>query len=209
MALSKQTIIAIEGIDRIGKSSFIKNLTDNVRRRKTVLVQKPTIGINTLHKLNYPLSKVSHIMEMRNIGLMEEFLEQCKLRENSNEVIIRDRFNLSELVYGKYLRSNEFSTVFPTHKDPVDLYEQWNEWFETELQKYANVHLICFVLDEQSTPNNDECLDSSVLRELNKQYIQQFSKCSFKNKYLIELSMNKETGLTNIMDYLEWASNLV
>lgn len=210
--ISKPTVIAIEGIDRIGKSSFISELQKELEKRsanKKILIQKPSIGINTLHKNGYPLSGVSNIMEIRNIGLMEEFMEQCSLRKNEDEIIIRDRFHLSELVYGQYLRIHEFHKTFQFEHNPVELYEKWNSWFEEEIQKHANIHLVCFVLDENSEPNDDECLDAFLLKDINKQYHYHFNNSIIKSKHLIELTMNKDTNETNIMNFVQWVADLL
>ena len=82
--------IAIEGIDRIGKSTFIEKLIEHINENKYLVysnqkyvVEKPTIGINTLKKIGYPLQDVPHIMELRNIGLFEELLFQAQ--ENRKE----------------------------------------------------------------------------------------------------------------------------
>ena len=131
------TILAIEGIDRIGKSTFIEKLSEHIDKNgyfvyfnQKFVVEKPTIGINTLKKIGYPLQDVPHIMELRNIGLFEELLFQAQENKNQDKYIIRDRFNLSELAYGISYRPGKFCYVFPEEKEPFLLYRKCNDCFE-------------------------------------------------------------------------------
>lgn len=202
------TTIAIEGIDRIGKSSFIAELEKAIRytfsHSHKILSQKPAIGINNLHKLQYPLSQIPYVMEIRNIGLMEEYCEQCELRQNSNEIIIRDRFNLSELAYGNAIRPNTFRDLLHVHDEPLNIYKKWNKWFEKKMDQCSNVLMIVFVLDEGSYPNQDEILNPETLIKVNESFKKVYDECEFKNKHLVHLTKDPETGLTNIMDNIEW-----
>lgn len=207
------TVIAIEGIDRIGKSTFINELS---KRFENTLIEKPTIGINTLKKMGYPLQDIPHIMEIRNIGLFEEFLYQAQEAYNNNfsKVIIRDRFNLSELAYGIAYRPHMFRRALLTFEDidePINLYRKWNNWFEQELDKCSNTYLITFVLDESSYPNEDEAISAKDLVKVNKQFIEEHEKSIFKNKMLIKLHKNPETGYTDILEYIDkivfWITN--
>lgn len=200
------TIVAIEGIDRIGKSTFIYELTNKLRelnKAQRVCVEKPTIGINTLKKIGYPLQDIPNIMEIRNIGLFEEVLFQAQQRQyDNNEIIIRDRFNLSELAYGFACRSNMFRKTLNAEYSKR-MYRTWNNWFETELQKYARVFLVTFVLDKESYPNEDEAISAKNLVRVNEHFILEHRFSAFKNKLLIKLCKDPETGMTDIMDKLD------
>ena len=202
-------IIAIEGIDRIGKSTFIEKLSEHIDKNgyfvysnQKFVVEKPTIGINTLKKIGYPLQDVPHIMELRNIGLFEELLFQAQENKNQDKYIIRDRFNLSELAYGISYRPGKFCYVFPEEKEPFLLYRKWNDWFEEELDKVAKVVLVTFVLDKTSYPNEDEAISASALVKVNEAFKELHEKSHFKNKLLIELHKNPETGMTDILDHI-------
>ena len=203
------TILAIEGIDRIGKSTFIEKLSEHIDKNgyfvysnQKFVVEKPTIGINTLKKIGYPLQDVLHIMELRNIGLFEELLFQAQENKNQDKYIIRDRFNLSELAYGISYRPGKFCYVFPEEKEPFLLYRKWNDWFEEELDKVAKVVLVTFVLDKTSYPNEDEAISASALVKVNEAFKELHEKSHFKNKLLIELHKNPETGMTDILDHI-------
>lgn len=202
-------IIAIEGIDRIGKSTFIEKLIEHINENKyfvysnqKYVVEKPTIGINTLKKIGYPLQDVPHIMELRNIGLFEELLFQAQENKKEDKFIIRDRFNLSELAYGISYRPGKFCYVFPEEKEPFLLYRKWNDWFEEELDKVAKVTLVTFVLDKNSYPNEDEAISASALVKVNEAFKELHEKSHFKNKLLIELHKDPETGMTDILDHI-------
>lgn len=198
------TIIAIEGIDRIGKSTFIETLKEklhDVNECVSISIEKPTIGINTLKKIGYPLQDVSNIMEIRNIGLFEETLFQAQ-NTNEDKIIIRDRFNLSELAYGITYRKKEFDKLLSGIENPIDVYKSWNSWFEKELDKCAKIFLITFVLDRNSYPNEDEAISAKELVQVNEQFRIEHEKSVFKNKLLVELHKDPETGMTDIMDKL-------
>lgn len=197
------TFVAIEGIDRIGKSTFIDELKKKLQElnsKQRVSIEKPTIGINTLKKMGYPLQDIPNIMEIRNIGLFEETLFQAQQRQyEDNEIIIRDRFNLSELAYGIAYRPKMFKQTFNVEY-PQRLYRKWNNWFETELQKCARVFMITFVLDRESYPNEDEAISAKDLVLVNEHFRLEHNLSAFNNKLLIELHKDSKTGITNIMD---------
>ena len=196
------TVIAIEGIDRIGKSTFIEELKKNVEKfGHDVSIEKPTIGINTLKKIGYPLQDIPHIMEIRNIGLFEETLFQAQQNFSTKpRLIIRDRFNLSELAYGIAYRPGSFGELFPSEKEPFLLYRKWNDWFEEEFDKVTNTFLITFVLDKESYPNEDEAISASSLVKVNEAFCELAEASHFKKKITIELHKDPKTGMTNIMD---------
>lgn len=198
-------VIAIEGIDRIGKSTFIDILAQRLTSLgETVRIEKPTIGINTLKKIGYPLQDISNIMEIRNIGLMEEFLYRIQT-ETHDITIIRDRFNMSELAYGLYYRDAEFAKTIATSsiEESIQQYKDWNSWFEQELDKVSKNYMIVFVLHDDSYPNEDEAISAKMLDGVNKQFIKLFDECKFENKMLIRLHKNKVTGYTDILDYID------
>lgn len=200
------TFIAIEGIDRIGKSTFIDELKKKLQELNSghhVSIEKPTIGINTLKKMGYPLQDIPNIMEIRNIGLFEETLFQAQQRQyEDNRIIIRDRFNLSELAYGIAYRPKMFKQTLDVEY-PHRLYRKWNNWFETELQKCAQVFMITFVLDRESYPNEDEAISAKDLVLVNEHFRLEHKLSAFNNKLLIELHKDPKTGMTNIMDKFE------
>lgn len=219
--MSNYKIIAIEGIDRIGKSSFISELHSKIKDKYNpgaCRIEKPTIGLNTLHKNEYPLKNVLGIMEMRNIGLFEELLFQVKHHidnHNPNTCIIRDRFNLSELAYGWVMRKHWFGRLFDTDflndTTGFKIYEEWNSWFENQLEETgADIYLISFVLKDEYTPNKDEVkeLTQNKLKTINSEFRIQHDNSKFKKKLLIELEMD-DLGQTDIFTYMDDVINFV
>lgn len=205
-------IISIEGIDRIGKSTFINVLSNELNRHcilGNISVEKPTIGINTLHKDAYPLRNIPGIMEIRNIGLFEELLFQVqqymaltKQHELPSKCIIRDRFHLSELAYGLVLRPEQFGLFDSDMESGYTRYSKWTRWFEKQLMETGcMIKQITFILSEDSYPNEDEAVAASNLVTINNQFITEHEKCTFP-KMLIKLNKN-ENGMTDIMDYLD------
>lgn len=203
------TVVAIEGIDRIGKSTFLEALRKEILHQdpgigQPVIIEKPSIGINNLKTIGYPLQDVPGIMEIRNIGLMEEFLYRCEIANKTyqSKIIIRDRFNLSELAYGALYRMPYFKIVNPADSvfSGILKYREWNAWFERQLDKVANVILITFVLDKHSYPNEDEAISAAELVKVNKEFENCHNSSNFKRKILIELHKNPKTGMTNILD---------
>lgn len=206
------TVIAVEGIDRIGKSTFLDALRREIHLQdpdmgQPIVIEKPSIGINNLKSIGYPLQNTPGIMEIRNIGLMEEFLYRCEIASKTyqSKIIIRDRFNLSELAYGAIYRFCHFRIVEPSKIGISGLlkYRKWNAWFENELDKVAQVFLITFVLDKESYPNEDEAISAAQLVRVNDEFRLCYESSNFKNKMLIELHKDSETGMTNIMDYVK------
>lgn len=208
-------IIAIEGIDRIGKSSFIEKLENELSKKDeytNIRIEKPSVGINNLYK--YPLHGIPGIMEIRNIGLFEEVVFQANHHITSNQkniTIIRDRFNLSELAYGKVLRFKQFNKFGDNDEIGFEVYKKWNNWFEEQLQLTgAEIYLITFVLNDSSLPNKDEVdylNKNDNLRKINQEFIQLHEYSKFENKLLIELNMNN--NLTDIFDKLDEVINFI
>lgn len=217
-------LIAIEGIDRLGKSTFINELQKRFQQDRVndkndypIIVEKPTIGLNTIDKNDYPLKDIKGIFEYRNIGLFEEFLFQTKIFNTTsrhNKCVIRDRFHLSELAYGTVLRYKNFD-VFSQNGDFVDgmeVYAKWNAWFEEKLQEVnKDTYLIVFNLSVESPINEDEvaALTPEVLRQVNYEFVGLYRDSKIKNKKLVNIEIDPETGLSNIMDYLDEVYNFV
>lgn len=209
--MSNYRLIAIEGIDRIGKSTFIKELHEIISKEycQNCTIEKPTIGLNTINKDYYPLRNIEEIFEIRNIGLFEEFLFQANhFIQNDYPIkcILRDRFHLSELTYGKVLRFNNFKIFGEGDASRgFECYQTWNNWFEQNLLETGiDVFLITFVLDGESIPNKDEVEELTIgkLKLINEEFRIQHEK-SILPKKIISLKKDKESGLTNIKDYLK------
>jgi Thymidylate kinase. len=193
--MSNYKLIAIEGIDRLGKSTFIERLFDKLieldsSKNYVYNVEKPTIGLNTIDKNNYPLKDVNGIFEIRHIGLFEELLFQIQQHiklDCPKKCVIRDRFHLSELAYGKIMRLNEFK-LFGNNDFNLGYqkYLKWNNWFENQLLATGiKVYLITFVL-ENSDPNEDEVkeLTKEKLKEINEEFIAQYENSILPKKII-------------------------
>jgi len=119
--------------------------------------------------------------------------------------VIRDRFHLSELAYGKIMRLNEFK-LFGNNDFNLGYqkYLKWNNWFENQLLATGiEVYLITFVLGN-SDPNEDEVkeLTKEKLKEINEEFIVQYEN-SILPKKIINLKKDPQTGLTDILSYVE------
>lgn len=207
-------IIAIEGIDRLGKSTFIQCLLDRLicldkTNYFSYSVEKPSIGLNTINAKEYPLRDIKGIFEIRNIGLFEEFIfnaQHYMKKSNINQCIIRDRFHLSELAYGKIMRYDNFSLFGDGNPDVgFKRYLKWNNWFEEQLLNIGiEIYLITFVLTSRYQPNKDEveALTPVKLTEINQEYIIQHEK-SILPKKIIYLNKDVVNGYTDILSYVE------
>lgn len=208
LQLNKKIVIAIEGIDQIGKTTFCRalqrKLSEELEFVKTTY-EKPTIGLNNINKTQYPLSDIRSIFAIRNIGLFEEFLFNANthyINCKDSEIIIRDRFNFSELAYGTTLRAHEYD-IF----ENIGKYIEWNSWFEKSLDDIAIVIPITFYLNGNA--NEDEVVASGVLNKVNKKFKDIHMISEFKNKQMIMINMDSETNLTDILDFVPQVYNQI
>lgn len=208
LQLNKKIVIAVEGIDQIGKTTFCKALQRKMSHELEnikITYEKPTIGLNNINKSQYPLSDIRSIFAIRNIGLFEEFLFNANthyINRRDSEIIIRDRFNFSELAYGTTLRAHEYD-IFKN----IEKYIEWNSWFEKSLDDIAIVIPITFYLNGNA--NEDEVVASGILNKVNKKFMDIHKISEFKNKQMITINMDSETNLTDILDFVPQVYNQV
>lgn len=93
-------IIIFEGIDKIGKSTTISNLTSEFKERGlTPILLSPSFILDSCHKSNI-------LSEFRLRLSFDDILKMCKFFDDKHVLLI-DRFHLSEFVYSKVLREEQ------------------------------------------------------------------------------------------------------
>ena len=152
--------IIVEGPDRVGKSTLIKRLVEELGPHAVVHFGKP------VHSIACDMS-------------LEKF--QRKGFENGFEVlsseanVIYDRFHLGEAIYAKRYRGYDGDYVFDM------------ELSHRSVLKEA--HLILMCTDDFSLLEDDgESFDFSQVEEETKDFVDAFERSAFRKKLMVNIS---------------------
>lgn len=184
--MEKNRYIIIEGIDHIGKSTFIEALRRKLEYQYTYYRDK--IQLNTIRTV-MPGASVD-FLDVKHVGIL---CGVVNMADCVPENIIFDRLHLSGAAYAAALRNNE---------EP----KQILPFFENELNNITDVALVTFVLD--GTPrDDDEAVKSKDLERVNEQF-DKLHDDSILPKIKVRLQMNQD-GMTNILDFVDQIAFLV
>lgn len=182
----KNRYVIIEGIDHIGKTTFINKLTEKLKHRYTYY--RDRIQLNTIKDVMPGVGV--EFLDIKHAGILCGVLN---MGDWVSENIIFDRLHLSGAAYAAALRSNEQpKKILP--------------FFENELNHIANPVLVTFMLD--GTPrNDDEAVDSTELEKVNEQF-DKLHDNSILPKIKVHLKMNQD-GMTNILQFVDQIAFLI
>lgn len=185
--MAKNRYIIIEGIDHIGKSTFIDNLL-NGKLEHQYTYYRDKIQLNTIRNV-MPETPVD-FLDVKHAGILCGVINMADcVREN----IIFDRLHLSGAAYAAALRNNE---------EP----KQILPFFENELNNITETVLVTFVLD--GTPrDDDEAVKSKDLEKVNEQF-DKLHDNSILPKIKVRLQMNQD-GMTNILEFVDQIAYLI
>lgn len=178
--------IIVEGIDHIGKTTWIKNYL--IPRLKSIygdsykiLYYRDLVQLNTIKQV-LPNENAS-FLDKKHYGILCGIINMLEAFKNEKIVFVFDRLHLSGAAYAKGLRNND---------EPY----KFNAWFETELKKVTDPLLISCLLNENQIPSNDdEVVNSEQLERIN-QIFAEYTFSSELPKYRIFLEMHN--GISNL-----------
>lgn len=180
--------IIVEGIDHIGKTTWIKNclipqLKTVYGTEYTVIYYRDLIQLNTIKQV-LPNENAS-FLDKKHYGILCGIINMLKAFTDKKIVFVFDRLHLSGAAYAEGLRNNE---------DPY----KFNAWFESELKKVTNPLLISCLLEENQIPSNDdEVVNSKQLELINKIFVK-YTNSSELRKIVIPLKM--KNGISNLTE---------
>lgn len=183
-------VLIVEGIDQIGKTTFIDKLISLIEERNNqkynILYHRDIVQLNSLRK--FDIEKTPEFLDEKHIGVIIGTINMFKTLSNvKNTIIVLDRFHITAATYGKVLRNN------------LKPFED-NMWLEKVIKQYCHPILLGFYVDK--VKSGDEVVSSKNLELINKEMISEYDSCSFDQKLLVKLNIDKN-GISNIMDFTE------
>lgn len=182
--------IIVEGIDHIGKTTWIKKcLIPSLKRmypKYNVIYYRDLIQLNTIRQV-LPNEDAS-FLDKKHYGILCGIINMLEAFKNEKIVFVFDRLHLSGAAYARGLRNNE---------EPY----KFNTWFEIELKKVTEPLLVSCLLDENQIPSNDdEVVNSKQLEQINSIFAE-YTLLTTLPKYTIFLKM--KNGVSNLTEKTE------
>lgn len=180
--------IIVEGIDHIGKTTWIKNhLIPSLKTiygdSYDVVYYRDLIQLNTIKQV-LPNEDAS-FLDKKHYGILCGVINMLEAFKNKNLIFVFDRLHLSGAAYAEGLRNN------------IEPYK-FNTWFETELNKVTDPLLVSCLLEEDQIPSDeDEVVNSKQLEQINKLFAK-YTVLSELPKCRILLKMHN--GISNLTE---------
>lgn len=175
----------IEGIDRIGKSTLIKNLEHKLGYHQKIHCPKPELLDCYNENLNNPLEAY----QRERYNAFFEFM-------HNDSCIIFDRGHLSEVVYSPIYRGYSANHLFDMEK-------------ENNLDFKNDLFLILLICSDTSFLVDDgKSLDFSKKDVEQKSFKQAFALSNIKNKLIIDVCngnknfRNSDEILNQVLDFV-------
>ena len=155
-------VIAIEGIDRLGKSTQIKSILDELGFYQVIHFQKPQQL--KCYKFGEQLFQYQY-----------DCFKNSMVLAKSGAKLIFDRWHLGEVVYSDAYRGYSGDYVFELEK-------------EAQLQNYQNIKLVLLTEDFSKSAHfisDGESFDDSRREEEQNRFIEAFNKSILPNKQIV------------------------
>lgn len=196
-------LVIIEGIDKIGKTTFIKNLGDELKKEKCDVILD-------FHKTTWsPKLAVNyhpHSYEYANAFIWTYFLEVLELFKHKRDmVMILDRYHITSVVYGLIKREKLIIELYGT----LERFEEVIKEFEYKLMEIlgeSRVHYIQFITDKIGIDDIHNTSDD--LKLINSLYKERFNSHYIKSKHIFNLITNKNYQ-SNIGDHLPIVKEII
>jgi hypothetical protein len=204
------TKFLIDGIDRLGKSSLIKGILDELGYHLVIHYDKPLVLKNDLHlakelKLSGPDSGIGDFF-IPNLGLSDQNLARLIYQDDANRTmfnllatdtrLIFDRTHLGELVYAPLYRGYKGDYVYQMEETLI-------ESKPYTVQK--DVRLILLISSNTDMLVDDGLsFDPTKKAEEQQRFIDAFNKSKLPNKVMIDVH-NGNGGYRPYADILKEA----
>lgn len=155
-------VIAIEGIDRLGKSTLIQNIKDELGFYQVIHFQKPQQL--KCYKFGEQLFQYQY-----------DCFKNSMVLAKSGAKLIFDRWHLGEVVYSDAYRGYFGDYVFELEK-------------EAQLQNCQNIKLVLLTEDFSKSAHfisDGESFDDSRREEEQNRFIEAFNKSILPNKQIV------------------------
>jgi thymidylate kinase len=170
----------IEGCDRLGKSTLINQIKQELGFHQVIHFGKPEV-------LNFYSNNLCD-GDAKEFYQTDSFINGFVLLSESNSNLIFDRFHIGEFVYAPRYRGYDGSYVFNLEKS-------------YEVDKWDHVTLVLMTTSDWSFIQDDgESFDFSKKEEEQNSFIEAFNKSIFKHKVLIDI--NDRSSYKNPKDIL-------
>lgn len=148
-------IIFMEGADKLGKSTIIKEFKESLGLCYT------SQTIVHPHKFKQEIKHTKNMSSLNRVlyGALDNFDIISKLESTNQEITIQDRSFLSTLVYGKMLGVSE-----------TFLDELLKEFIERVKQIEADLYFVIFVGDKPIEQDSEDVYSSMKWKDINNLY---------------------------------------
>lgn len=180
--------IIVEGIDHIGKTTWIKKcLIPGLRSMYgpsyDIVYYRDLVQLNTIKQV-LP-NETADFLDKKHYGILCGIINMLEAFKDRKIVFVFDRLHLSGAAYARGLRNND---------DPY----KFNTWFETELKRVTDPLLVSCLLDENQIPSDDdEVVNSKQLKQINSIFAE-YTLLTTLPKYTIFLKM--DNGISNLTE---------
>lgn len=165
----------IEGIDRVGKSSLIKELKQKLGFFQVIHFSKPEVLDLYTNQKYLP---ANHLMAEDPLKTYQRhsFENGFNLLSSTKNKLIYDRFHLGEVVYSPRYRHYPGHYVF-------------NLEFEYQVRTWNHVKLVLLTTSDWSFIEDDgQSFDFNEKEAEQRDFITAFEKSDFKHKVVIDVS---------------------
>lgn len=189
-------LIIFEGIDQIGKSSFMESYRND--RNGNARILKDQIQLNTSNPIKSYLQHPEWFYETKHVGYMLGLLNGLLYSDHRD--LIFDRLHLTAFAYAHALRPTSLRSVFRSEEDML----AFNNEIEDFMIKNFDPYLITFHInpEDQHKIKEDEVVTSNDLFRVNGSFETAFDKSKLKKlKIGLNYKMIDGKELTNIFDF--------
>ena len=191
-------LIIFEGIDQIGKSTFINSISDNILGSSII---KDDIQLNTSNPIKHYCANPHNFYENKHLGYMLGFINGLSY-SSDNETYLCDRLHLTAFAYAAALRPASLKDVFIDEPNLLAL----NNSFERILQSKFDTKLVTFIINESEEHHirEDEVVTSKELKLVNRKFKKVFDS-SILDKITVGLDYEETNGemFSTIANYIK------
>jgi hypothetical protein len=198
-------LIVVEGIDHIGKSTFINKLIDEMPKAHLINKHMMTSFADT-----HNASINNDIFEIRHIGALDSyqntFATMKDLPSAQGITLIADRLHWTEYAYGMALRRQSVVRIYGEEGQLI----RYTQEFEKQCNSiFDNTIYLSFVLKGDSNPIDDEYVTASKLKSVNSRFELTHQFSLFGSKIKTILKMDNESGLSDIMENFDCIKSII
>jgi thymidylate kinase len=156
---TKKKIIAIEGLDGVGKTTYFNELKKDPQYEEALFIRFPTEDSEAYRLRKMPDYEVSE--EELQVLMLENIIKKTIefLEDDTHEVMICDRFLFSNFVYSMNKSLSEFNTVAKNMWESKT--QKYDYHYINKIVEYRRIHCpeyirLARIFDDRTDRDNNE-----------------------------------------------------